>query len=239
MNNKPQFITFTGIDADTDMLEAHTLANDYPIEFGVLFSPSRQGVEPRYPDLNAVNRIIYFSSDFRLSAHLCGGHSRSLLASAETMLDDLILAHFDRVQINTALHGIDTAAIRDWAAPLGATPILQCRDQFPEDENVTWLFDASGGRGIAPAAWPKPAPSKSYHTPLLGYAGGLNPANVAAAVAAIGKHDECYWIDMESGVRDEQDRFDLGKCRAVCEAVYGKKAAGCLLNGVEHNGFPS
>ena len=31
--------------------------------------------------------------------------------------------------------------------------------------------------------------------------------------------------DMESGVRDERDRFDINKCRAVCEAVYGGYAA--------------
>jgi hypothetical protein len=29
-----------------------------------------------------------------------------------------------------------------------------------------------------------------------------------------------YWIDMESGVRTD-DRFDIEKCRAVCEAVFG------------------
>jgi hypothetical protein len=39
---------------------------------------------------------------------------------------------------------------------------------------------------------------------------------VLAAVASTGP----YWIDMESGVRTD-DRFDLGKCRAVCDAVYG------------------
>jgi hypothetical protein len=44
---------------------------------------------------------------------------------------------------------------------------------------------------------------------------------MAAAVAAIGPMAPYYWIDMESGVRDDDNRFSLDKCQAVCEAVYG------------------
>lgn len=32
-----------------------------------------------------------------------------------------------------------------------------------------------------------------------------------------------YWLDMETGVRDQNDRFDLWKVRAVCELVYGAR----------------
>jgi hypothetical protein len=35
------------------------------------------------------------------------------------------------------------------------------------------------------------------------------------------ERDLTYWIDMESGVRDDDNRFSLDKCQAVCEAVYG------------------
>ncbi len=57
---------------------------------------------------------------------------------------------------------------------------------------------------------------------LVGYAGGLKPSNIAQQLPLIAAAagDGPYWIDMESGVRDADDRFDLGKCRAVCEAVY-------------------
>jgi phosphoribosylanthranilate isomerase len=92
--------------------------------------------------------------------------------------------------------------------------IAQCRAAFPDDTSVDWLFDASSGRGIAPAAWP------AHPGRRVGYAGGIKPDNVLdvirAGVGAAGP----YWIDMESGVRTD-DRFDLTKCRQVCEAVYG------------------
>jgi phosphoribosylanthranilate isomerase len=80
---------------------------------------------------------------------------------------------------------------------------------FPDDDTVDWLFDRSGG------LWP-PHPGGDR---LVGYAGGIGPDNVADVLEQIGATGP-YWIDMESGVRTD-DRFDLGKCRRVCEAVYG------------------
>lgn len=223
---KPNFITFTSADDKTDIDGMRGLAAQYPIEWGILFSPSRQGNEPRYPSYDFIKSLFGnhpTNQGLSLSAHLCGGHSRDVLAKAETAIDDMLYP-FERVQINTTLRGIDTIALNAWAEGISEhlQPILQCRDAFPEDHRVHWLFDASGGRGIAPAAWPDPGlPIEA----LRGYAGGLNPENVAAAVAAIGAKDDNYWIDMETGVRDENDQFSLAKCRAVCEAVYGKPGA--------------
>lgn len=218
----PNFITFTGADDSAHIDGMIALANLYPIEWGILFSPSRQGFEPRYPSHSFITKLINWYGDLRLSAHLCGAHSRDLLAKSSTVVDHL-LHHFARVQVNTPHQGIDTAALNAWAKELDTDlqPILQCRGSFPHDDNVQWLFDASGGRGIAPEAWPAGGWNQDA---LRGYAGGLNPENVAAAVAAIGANDDNYWIDMETGVRDENNRFSLAKCRAVCEAVYGVRA---------------
>lgn len=219
---KPNFITFTGADDKTDIEGMRALAAQYPIEWGILFSPSRQGNEPRYPSYRFINRLFGnhpVMPGLRLSAHLCGGHSRDILAKSKTLVDDM-LNPFERVQINTTIRGIDTIALNEWAEEIDEhlQPILQCREEFPEDHRVHWLFDASGGRGIAPAAWPDPGRNPDA---IRGYAGGLKPENVAAAVAAIGAKDDNYWIDMETGVRDLYDQFSLAKCRAVCEAVYG------------------
>ena len=38
---KPHFLTFTGIDADTDLDRVHDLSRRYPLEWGVLFSPDK------------------------------------------------------------------------------------------------------------------------------------------------------------------------------------------------------
>ena len=72
------------------------------------------------------------------------------------------------------------------------------------------LFDASAGRGVAPEGWPAPIPDH-----FCGYAGGINPGNVARHIELIKEAGaEDTWIDMESGVRTE-NRFDLDKVREV------------------------
>lgn len=226
---KPEFITFTGIDDATDLIAARALATEFPVEYGVLFSPERQGNSPRYPSWSTISKILLYAiPGSRYAAHLCGGYSRLLLASASTTLDSVLLNHFSRVQINTHYVGLNVAILAEWAESVQAEPILQCRGAFPAEEDVSWLFDASGGRGSTPDAWPQapcPAPGTAgvVRPPLIGYAGGLSPSNISTALPAIAAAagDSPYWIDMESGVRDADDRFDLSKCRAVCEAVFG------------------
>jgi len=216
MTAAPQFVTFTGAEDSTCVDQMVRLSRDYPIEWGILFSASRQGTG-RYPSLAFVDQLVGAGLP-RLSAHLCGKHSRDLLAQNRTEVDRIVLEHFQRAQINTAEPMIDTTAIRDWGQRLAVTPILQCRAAFPMDTNVAWLFDCSGGRGIAPNAWP-PAPRGI----TVGYAGGLNPDNVRTAVDAIGAEStSAYWLDAESGVRDEHDRFDLERCQRFCEVVFGE-----------------
>ena len=72
---KPDFITFTGVDGKTDPLALVELSDDYPLEWGVLFSPKRQGAEPRYPRLETVGWMVS-ELPVRWSAHLCGGDAR-------------------------------------------------------------------------------------------------------------------------------------------------------------------
>lgn len=215
MQTLPKFITFTGADANTDIDGMVDLGNLYPIEWGILYSPKRQG-QGRYPHFDWVRKLCQRSHELRLSAHLCGGHSVAVIEFGRCGLEEPLAAHFARVQVNTAAH-VSPASIEVWAANIGIHPILQCRGAFPDNGDVSWLFDASGGRGISPSAWP------AHGNPhfMRGYAGGLGPDNVVAAVAQIGALSGNYWIDMETRVRDDADNFDLDKVRAVCEAVYG------------------
>lgn len=216
---RPDFITFTGVDDDTDPAGLVQLADDYPVEFGLLFSPKRQGIESRYPKLSTIAWLTE-ELPLRWAAHLCGGDARAWLDEDRCEHD---LRGFRRVQINTADPHIQPSLIGNQAAKRNVRAILQCRGlTFPRVASVDVLFDASGGRGISPVGWPLATKST-----FCGYAGGLNPQNVAEAVANIGGQDGLhYWIDMESGVRDERDRFSLDKCRAVCEAVYGQATGG-------------
>lgn len=218
----PEFITFTGVDDETDPAGLEQLADDYPVEFGLLFSPKRQGIEPRYPKLSTIERLTE-EMPLRWSAHLCGADARAWLYEDRCEHD---LRRFQRVQINTADPNIKPSMVGMSACKRNLRAIMQCRGLFPRVASVDVLYDASGGRGIVPDHWPV-----AVNTTLCGYAGGLRPENVAQAVAVISTKAVRYWIDMESGIRDERDRFSLAKCRAVCEAVYGHAAIAKVKGG--------
>lgn len=227
---RPEFITFTGVDAWTDPAGLAQLGSEYPIEWGILFSTQRQGVDPRYPAREVIQRLVQ-ELPLRWAAHLCGADARAVLEAGASPHDDLLAAHFQRCQINTADPGAQPALVAQWAQEVNVRAILQCRSSFPRVSATDMLFDASGGRGIVPTDWPT-----AVRTTFCGYAGGLSPENVAQALAVIGTRADKFWLDMESGVRDENDRFSLGKCRAVCEAVYGpptKAAAGGAIRARE------
>lgn len=230
MSALPSFITFTGLDAWTDLRRVANLSSRYPIEWGVLFSPKRQGVDPRYPDGETLSAIMWMAG-IQKAAHLCGDHARSIMQSGECGPIPVDLFYFDRVQVNHA--SPDPLAINAFRDGWGRFRcIAQSRgSEFPADTSVDWLHDLSGGRGEAGAFWPE------HPGRLVGYAGGINPENVASVIAGINA-DAPYWIDMESGVRTD-DRLDLDKCEAVCRAVYGPsptdtRDAGREQREVEH-----
>lgn len=79
------------------------------------------------------------------------------------------------------------------------------------------LYDVSGGKGIQPRKWHPPVEGVQ-----CGYAGGIGPENVIEILKKVADvaGDTPFWIDMESRVRDEQDRFDLAKVESVLEQVH-------------------
>lgn len=240
--NKPAFVTFTGVDRYTDVDKMLELQFRYPIEWGVLFSPDRQGKpdQMRYPDTSTLAKL-WAAPRLNLSAHLCGRFAQNVFFG-EVFDKQIDLKHFlsvcGRVQINTAapLGEAELLTLRDFGVWHRLKVIVQCRKEFPRGmspyiNQVTWLFDASGGRGIEPKAWPQDLPNPARI--LRGYAGGLNPDNVAKHAATIGAHDTHFYLDMETGVRStltnttspgESSFFDLKKVEAVCRAVYGDAA---------------
>ena len=216
---QPIHITFTGLDLQTPVDEVVALSKRFPIEWGILFHPDRQG-EGRFPPLDLIHSLLALNLNF--AAHLCGGHARNVVHHAALPANIVaLLNRFKRVQINTAERAVDPARIAAFAARFGARAILQCRgtERFPGTDSVEWLFDQSGGKGRLADRWPVPNATAR----IAGYSGGLGPDTVAVALEGISKQHPAqvpFWIDMESGVRTEE-RFDLAKCRAVCEIVYG------------------
>lgn len=209
---RPEFITFTGLDAQTDLARAGKLSERFPIEWGVLMSPKLQGQDQRYPDKDVI-RSIEATPNLRLAGHICGAYSRQIMNLAPVSLP-VRPDRYTRFQINTSMPSI-MAATR-FQTLIGRSCILQSRDDvFPDFPEVQWLFDKSGGEGVVPVSWP-PHPGG---TSIVGYAGGISPSNVKQVIETI-RADGPYWIDMESGVRTG-NWLDLGKCEAVCEAVFG------------------
>ena len=208
MPNPPAFVTFTGVDNWTSLSGMAALARKYPIEWGILFSPDRQGVDPRYPPIARVQGFL--SSDLTFSAHLCGRHSADIMSKGQVM-PPVDFAMFHRVHVN---HGEPAPGkISAFASWWGTRCAAQPRgEMFPDDDRVDWLYDASGGRGIVPERLP-PYPGRR-----VGYAGGIRPDNVARTVKQVAATGP-YWLDMETGVRTN-DRFDLSLCERVCRAVY-------------------
>ncbi len=226
----PEVITFTGADDGTDakhLLEMHEENESGAppgrpsIEFGILFSPSLTG-QPRYPSAQWVSRMMGIAGGrIKLAAHICGGYSRELLETGTIRQLAPLLAEgaFGRVQINTADPRVleKAPSIADWGSRLNVKVILQSRDPvtFPAElPGISWLYDASGGRGILPAQWPQ-----EFGDRLVGNAGGLNSKNISHAVRSISTRARRYWVDLETGARDENDRFAITTCREICRIV--------------------
>src|SRR3546814_6413796 len=132
----PEHITFTGVDARTNLVWVKELSDRYPIEWGILLSPKRQGVENRYPDPAAIEPFL--KSGLDLAVHICGDHSRAIMAGEMPDLP-LGIGRLDRAQIN---HAAPVAnRILDLFQLLGPRCITQSRTpKFPAEDSLDWLY---------------------------------------------------------------------------------------------------
>lgn len=222
--NLPELVTFTGIDENTNF--EHLLKiEDYPsivenVEFGILFSPKSQGKVKRYPSLDFIKQLTTVDAPGLIyAAHICGKYSKEIITTGECSISDfLVECGFKTVQVNTAVPNV-VDKITQWANKYGFQVIVQCRDQFPDDTRVSWLYDTSGGRGNVPKTWPKLS-----EFDYCGYAGGITPDNVKSILRTIIEDNgldsgQSYWIDMETGIRNEDDDFDPKLCIKVLEQI--------------------
>ena len=220
---KPIPVTFTGLDARTDIRRLRDIQQRHPnAEFGILFSQTRTGNENRYPEKRIIRK--FQQSGVRLALHVCGRLARQTFAES---FYDLVtwtggLTQFDRIQLNGLSSLTDLHRDR-FEIPAGTEIILQQHPAFPlitekigevTGGNLSLLMDASGGEGID-------TPFRVVHIPgvRIGYAGGINPNNVVTKLEGLLRDGAAdFWIDMESGVRTN-DWLDLDKVENVLEKV--------------------
>lgn len=206
----PITITLTGFDARVPIAAMTDLLAQYPtLEVGLLLSLRPEG-RNRYPERTWLAGAAQALAG-RCAIHVCGLPARDALLQGD--LGDL-LPYAPRIQVNGTLEAV---VVKSLAARYPSHTIIT---QFHpsnathlqvDASNHALLVDASGGRGLQPAAWMRPSTSKH-----VGFAGGLSLLNLRATLARI--HPVAagrYWIDMESSLRDEDDWFDLSVAERV------------------------
>lgn len=222
---KLQHITFTGIDGKTDLRLLWDIQQDYPIaEFGVLVAKNWRDNGNRYFNPSYLDALESRSQSMNLSAHLCGSIARAAIRGDWEPFREWAGTYpffFNRCQINIAksADNPDTFIYEEDAKHFEEI-ILQQRSatdcplfmNSKVTEHITVLLDDSGGKGIDTPIVPLDLGHK------IGYAGGINPDNVADKLAFLMESDKVgdFWIDMESGVRSD-DWFDLNKVVKVLE----------------------
>ena len=222
-----ELVTFTGVDAHTDLKELAQITREYPkAEFAVLAGSQTDGDNPIFPPMETV-RALRNLDGVNTALHLCGTYARMAAGEVPAGWPARVKAQgFGRVQVN--LHGdaknpgriqVRALEIRHFAQEAeNGSVILQHRgpwSEIPVDHpKIEYLFDLSEGRGEEDFEhWPDPPRDRR-----VGYAGGLGPHNIQTALEFAARHpDARIWFDMERNVRDQDYRFDLDKVREVCQ----------------------
>lgn len=232
---KLKHITFTGVDAMTDISDLKEIQKEYPIaEFGVLTSYNWIDNGNRYLNPAFMSNLYGFGGN--LSLHICGSAAHDATCKKWEDIDELTfgcLHLFKRVQLNVS--GRKDNPKYCWIPlVIGQELIVQQKGvenitlfeetvkhwtekPFMHRDTISVLLDASGGRGIDT---PIQVLKGNYK---VGYAGGINPDNVAEKLHYLLTNPDVgdFWIDMESGVRTD-DWFDVNKVLrvlAICKEV--------------------
>ena len=231
MSMRLQHITFTGIDAKTDIQALQEIQKEYPIaEFGVLTSYHWYENGNRYLDPQIIDSLR--GKGLRMSLHVCGSAAHDAAVGKWDNIDKLTwhnLDLFKRVQINIAERK-DNPKFCWIPLVIGQELIIQQKADielpeyfetvrkwkeerpYPHRDTISALLDSSGGRGIDTKLKVYPSQGK------IGYAGGISPDNVEEKLSFLMSHVTMgeFWIDMESGVRTG-DWFDLDKVEKVLQ----------------------
>lgn len=239
-------VTISGADDGVEPQQLIELSQEFPfVEWGILFSHHYRGGVPRFPSRTWVDQLMDSDAEFLASAHLCGAYARSVYVGGALWNEQLRESArlFDRVQLNfypNGLRGGLATHAENLHAGLDQLEASEFIWQMDGDNDhlfhdvaskykrvkVVPFFDQSNGRGLEQATWPAPI------FPRCGFAGGLRPENVALCLERLARTmDMIYreerwvrpplrtWIDVETGVRDTGDVFDLDKARIFLEAA--------------------
>jgi phosphoribosylanthranilate isomerase len=209
-------LTLTGIDETYG--HPSSLKNYSSLEYGFLLSRN-QGSEYRYPSKNYLKEVPKY---LNTCLHLCGPvYMQSFYSGKITDSIDKALEYLqpNRIQFNM---GSTYADLKEdfWPSLLSIPKHYNLKLIFQYSKKtsfVSWveeqqsselliLQDKSGGRGI----------DTTFEQPfnkdcLVGFAGGINPSNYLSKKEEASKLSNNFWLDLETGIRDSDNKIDLKK----------------------------
>lgn len=224
-------VTIAGIDHTISQEELIEISEKYPfVEWGILLSGSRRG-EKRYPDFNWIRSFLDKTKDnskVNISIHACGSYVRELKQCKFSFRNLIYNTRVNRIQINCLSEQLSKDELfnithciphleYEIILPTKTFSIVKYVIQEQVDSRISVLYDCSGGKGIELDNYC----ISSYGKYKLGMAGGINPNNIKQVLADITRYDtyqdEPDWIDLESGVRDENNNFVISKVVDILE----------------------
>ena len=208
-------VSITGADDKVDPKDLAELSRKYPfVEWAILLSSTAIG-KPRFPTLDWIQNLSKY--DLNLAGHLCGYYVRNFVESGDDSFK-IVSGRFKRFQINfhaeeylpdnSFISRLDLA--HQWIFQMdGVNENLYYN--LRDASNIVPIFDTSFGTGVFSGDWRDPIAD------YCGYAGGINPDNIESVIENISsKTGSKFWIDMESGVRTNNE-FDLAKVEKCLE----------------------
>lgn len=209
-------VTITGADDSVTPEQLADLSREFPfVEWAILFSQRHQGTQ-RWPSPDWLLRLqgVAKQNPMDLSAHLCGGWVRDVLAGRLAFADwfGAMFDDYRRVQLNfhaepqfantpelagalcangliNSCGAMRRTVERQFIFQIDGVndKLLQSTRAMASQIDAVPLFDQSHGAGVLPeGAWPK-AEYRNANRELLyhGYAGGLGPDTLEAQLPLI------------------------------------------------------
>lgn len=222
-----RLISFVGVDIHTNLNDIINFESDVPCEWSVLFSDSKSITKHvRYPEYSFCKDFLDWGKENHkvTSLHLCGDVIGRYLKQEPDVLE--LCNKATRIQLNLNIsdypdHEKLTDDILTMITTYNHGIILQqnkTKEKFmkvflnKKIYKISMLHDGSGGFGREISHTPPP---DNFH--FSGYAGGIKPENVVKIVGLVdanNSENKPYYIDMESGVR-ENNIFSVDKCRQI------------------------